>query len=204
MAALDQGRLGPRFPRRPLHPHSLAPQHGGACHPSRPSSSVSVKIFCCLATFPLFPFRSILSFWWDTKREIYCFGVLANPRFRRSERSAFGIISRCKRSCLAYSRFPLVNPLETVKIIIRLGGKRSPTKGTGDPKRTQEGGRSRRGHHGHDDRPKRETHTYRSGVGLHTYIHTYVGSCGCCGAKRWLAKRVFVLVGLALDWSIHT
>lgn len=141
MPALDQGRLGPRFHRRPLQPYSLAmPQHGGAaCHPS---SSVSVKIFCFWRLSRFFRFRSILSFCLDTPREIYCFGVLANPRFRRSERSAFGIISRCKRSCLGSSRFPLVNPVQRVKIIIRLGGKRSPTKGTGTrrPKR-ETGGR---------------------------------------------------------------
>ena len=157
MAALDQGRLGPRFHRRPLHPYSLAmPQHGGAaCHPS---SSVSVKIFCYWRLSRFFRFRSILSFCLDTPREIYCFGVLANPRFRRSERSAFGIISRCKRSCLGSSRFPLVNPVQRVKIIIRLGGKRSPTKAP-KAKREQTREGSRRGH-GHDDRPQEETHTH--------------------------------------------
>ena len=159
MAALDQGRLGPRFHRRPLHPYSLAmPQHGGAaCHPS---SSVSVKIFCFWRLSRFFRFRSILSFCLDTKREIYCFGVLANPRFRRSERSAFGIISRCKRSCLGSSRFPLVKPVQRVKIIHSIGRKAKPNESTQSKERANQGGESPR------TRTRRQ-----SPRGKHTHIH---------------------------------
>ena len=166
MPALDQGRLGPRFPRRPLHPYSLAmPQHGAACHPppSRLVKRVSQDILF-LATFPLFPFslHSVILF--GHPREIYCFGVLANPRFRRSERSAFGIISRCKRSCLGSSRFPLVNPLETVKIIHSIGRKAKPSRreqATQSKERANQGGESPR------TRTRRQTPRGKT----HTYIH---------------------------------
>ena len=167
-----------------------------------PLQACQSRYFVCLGTFPLFPFslHSVILF--GHPREIYCFGVLANPRFRRSERSAFGIISRCKRSCLGSSRFPLVKPVQRVKIIHSIGRKAKPSRREQATQR-ETGGRGVAADTDTTTNPRGQTHTYRSGVGLHTYIHTYVGSCGCCGAKRWLAKRV--LVGLALDCPhIHT
>ena len=175
---MDDGRFGSRPPWSSLPsppPPPILPGHASAwwcCVPPL-VKRVSQDILFVWRLSRFFRFRSILSFCLDTPREIYCFGVLANPRFRRSERSAFGIISRSKRSCLGSSRFPLVNPVQRVKIIIRLGGKRSPTKAPkAKSEQTREG--SRRGH-GHDDRPQEEnTHTYidKEWVYIHTYIHT--------------------------------
>ena len=101
---MDDARLGSRPPWSSLPSPPPPPiLHTGAsawwCVPPL-FKRVSQDILF-LATFPLFPFslHSVILF--GHPREIYCFGVLANPRFRRSERSAFGIISRCKRSCRA-------------------------------------------------------------------------------------------------------
>ena len=159
---MDDGRFGSRPPWSSLPsppPPPILPGHASAwwcCVPPL-VKRVSQDILL-LATFPLFPFsqHSVILFGHQTRNLL--FWVLANPRFRRSERSAFGIISRCKRSCLGSSRFPLVNPVQRVKIIIRLGGKRSPTKAP-KAKREQTREGSRRGH-GHDDRPQEETHTH--------------------------------------------
>ena len=138
-----------------------------------PLQACQSRYFVCLGTFPLFPFslHSVILF--GHPREIYCFGVLANPRFRRSERSAFGIISRCKRSCLGSSRFPLVKPVQRVKIIHSIGRKAKPNESTQSKERANQGGESPRTRT-RTTNPRGNTHTYidQEWVYIHTYIHT--------------------------------
>ena len=162
---MDDGRFGSRPPWSSLPsppPPPILPGHASAwwcCVPPLVKRVSQDILF--LATFPLFPFslHSVILF--GHPREIYCFGVLANPRFRRSERSAFGIISRCKRSCLGSSRFPLVNPLETVKIIHSIGRKAKPNESTQSKERANQGGES----------PRTRTRRQTPRGNTHTYIH---------------------------------
>ena len=136
-----------------------------------PLQACQSRYFVCLGTFPLFPFslHSVILF--GHPREIYCFGVLANPRFRRSERSAFGIISRCKRSCLGSSRFPLVKPVQRVKIIHSIGRKAKPSRREQATQR-ETGGESPRTRTRRQTQEDKHTHIDQEWVYIHTYIHT--------------------------------